>query len=146
MGFKPLLKVIEVRRQILSQEKTLIMSDAAVAAPASPAKAKKAAKPKVPAAHPTYLVMASAAIGALKERTGSSRQATLKYILANYKVGDDAKKVGSRLKLALKSGCAKGSLKHAKGSGASGSFKLGEKPKEPKKKVVKKKPAAKKAK
>merc|ERR1712168_1795137 len=122
------------------------MSDAAVAAPASPAKAKKAAKPKVPAAHPTYLVMASAAIGALKERTGSSRQAILKYILANYKVGDDAKKVGSRLKLALKSGCAKGTLKHAKGSGASGSFKLGEKPKEPKKKVVKKKPAAKKAK
>merc|ERR1712142_1271629 len=90
--------------------------------------------------------MASAAIGALKERTGSSRQAILKYILANYKVGDDAKKVGSRLKVALKSGCAKGTLKHAKGSGASGSFKLGEKPKEPKKKVVKKKPAAKKAK
>merc|ERR1712042_103881 len=143
---KLLLKVIEVRRQILSQEKALIMSDAAVAAPASPAKAKKAAKPKVPAAHPTYIVMASAAIGALKERTGSSRQAILKYILANYKVGDDAKKVGSRLKVALKSGCAKGTLKHAKGSGASGSFKLGEKPKEPKKKVVKKKPAAKKAK
>ena len=63
---------------------------AAAAAPApaaaSPAK-KRVSKPKAPAAHPTYLVMTQAAIAALKERNGSSRQAILKYIMANYKVG-----------------------------------------------------------
>ena len=51
------------------------------------AAAKKApAKPKKPAEHPTYAVMIGAAIAALKDRTGSSRQAILKYICANYKV------------------------------------------------------------
>merc|ERR1739844_396342 len=103
---------------------TLTMADAA------PAKVVKAKKPKAPAAHPTYAVMVAAAIKALKDRSGSSRQAILKYILANYKV--DAAKAGVPLKLALKKG--------------AGSFKLGEKAKaekKPKKKVVKKKPAKK---
>ena len=58
------------------------------------AAAKKApAKPKKPAEHPTYAVMIGAAIAALKDRTGSSRQAILKYICANYKV--DAGKLES---------------------------------------------------
>merc|ERR1712014_114252 len=93
-----------------------------------------------------------AAIGALKDRKGSSRQAILKYIIANYKVGTDSKIVNSRLKITLKNGEKKGAIKHAKGVGATGSFKLGEQPKPkkaPKKKAVKKpakKPAAKKAK
>ena len=81
--------------------------------------------------------MIKAAIVALKERSGSSRQAIEKYIKANYKVGE----VGSRLKMALKRGAASGKLVHTKGVSASGSFKL---PKEEKKeKKPKKKPAAK---
>merc|ERR1712066_163742 len=130
------------------------MTDAATAAAAKPkaAKPKKASKPKAPAAHPTYINMVSAAIAALKERNGSSRQAVLKYIMANYKLGSDQKPVNSRLKVALRNGTAKGVLKHVgKSTGANGSFKLAEKaaakPKKatsPKKKAAKK-PAAKKA-
>ena len=97
-------------------------------------KAKKATKPKAPAAHPKYSVMIAAAIGALKDRTGSSRQAILKYVCANYKV--DAAKAGQHLRLALKAGIKKGSLKMAKESGkGAGKFKL----------VKVKKPAAKKS-
>ena len=114
------------------------------AAPAaSPAKAKKVAKPKVPAAHPKYSEMIAASVAALKERKGSSRQAIIKYIQANYKVKEGA---ATHVKLALKRGVAGGALKQIKGTGASGSFKLAEKPKKPKvkkpkaaKKVVKKK-------
>lgn len=54
-------------------------------APAAP-KVKKAAKPSVPSAHPPYLEMVTKAVTALKERSGSSRQAILKYILANFQV------------------------------------------------------------
>ncbi len=75
-------------------------------------KAKKASKPKAAAAHPTYLVMTKAAIAALKERNGSSRQAILKYIMANYKLGNDQKPVNSRLKVALRNGTKSGALKH----------------------------------
>merc|ERR1711983_211519 len=93
----------------------------------------------------------AAAIGALKDRTGSSRQAILKYVCANYKV--DAAKAGQHLRLALKAGIKKGSLKMAKESGkGAGKFKLVkvEKPKKaaakkPAKKAAAKKPAAKKA-
>ena len=103
------------------------MADTAVAAPAAaPAKVKKAAKPKKPAAHPKYSEMIAAALGALKERSGSSRQAILKYIQANYKVGDNATAVNAHLKLSLKSMVKSGALKQSKGTGASGSFKLGE--------------------
>ncbi|XP_062590400.1 histone H1-delta-like [Saccostrea cucullata] len=108
-----------------------------VAPAKSPAK-KKATKPKVPAAHPKYIDMISAAVSALKERGGSSRQAILKYIMANYKVGNDANFVNAHLKMALKNGVKKGALKQAKGTGASGSFKLGEKPKTEKKPKAKK--------
>merc|ERR1712076_40691 len=105
---------------------------------ADAAKPKKVAKPKAPAAHPKYSVMIAAAITALKDRTGSSRQAILKYICANYKV--DAAKAGQHLRMALKAGIKKGTLKMAKESGkGAGCFK--------KVKAVKpKKPAAKEAK
>ena len=112
------------------------MSDAAPAKKAEKAKAKKA-----PADHPKYSDMIAAAIVALKERSGSSRQAILKYISANYKVGDHA---GTHLKLALKRGVTGGALKQVKGTGASGSFKVAEKAKPAKKKPAAKKPAAKK--
>merc|ERR1712060_615556 len=110
------------------------------------APAKKASKPKAPAAHPKYSVMIAAAIAALKDRTGSSRQAILKYICANYKV--DAAKAGQHLRMALKAGIKKGTLKMAKESGkGAGCFKLVKVEKPKKVKAVKpKKPAAKKAK
>lgn len=104
---------------------------------------KKATKPKAPAAHPKYIEMAVAALNALKERGGSSRQAIIKYILSNYKVGNDQKVVGTHLKLALKRGVDSGMIKHVKGSGASGSFKANP---EAKKKKEKKPKAPKKAK
>ena len=110
--------------------------------PAKKAEKKKAA-PKKPADHPKYSDMIAAAISALKERTGSSRQAIVKYISANYKVGDSA---GTHVKLALKRGVASGALKQVKGAGASGSFKNAEKPKPKAKKPAAKKPAAKKVK
>merc|ERR1712077_125626 len=112
---------------------------------ADAAKTKKVAKPKAPTAHPKYSVMIAAAITALKDRTGSSRQAILKYVCANYKV--DAAKAGQHLRMALKAGIKKGSLKMAKESGkGAGKFKL-VKAKKPKaaKKPAAKKPAAKKA-
>ena len=109
----------------------------------SDAKAKKQAAAKKPADHPKYTDMIVAAIGALKERTGSSRQAIVKYILANYKVGENA---GTHTKLALKRMVAAGVLAQPKGSGASGSFKVVKKPveKKPKKPAAAKKPAPKK--
>lgn len=102
--------------------------------------AKKKAAPKKPAEHPKYIDMIVAAIVALKERTGSSRQAIVKYIKANYKVGDNA---DVHVKMALKRGVASGTLAQPKGTGASGSFKVVKKT-EPKKKPAAKKPAAKK--
>ena len=126
------------------------------------APAKKASKPKAPAAHPKYSVMIAAAITALKDRTGSSRQAILKYICANYKV--DAAKAAVQVRMALKRGVAKGALKMARASGkGAGCYKVvkvekpkaAKKPKKPKAKKPKKakkpakkaakKPAAKKA-
>merc|ERR1712186_114133 len=118
------------------------MADAEAAPAPAPAKEKKAKPPKKPAAkhtHPAYAVMVAAAIKALKERSGSSRQAILKYIVANYTVGDE-KKAASRLKLALKKGVASGALNQVKGAGASGSFKVAKE--EAKPKVAAKKPKA----
>lgn len=108
-----------------------IMGDAPTKKPAKKAAAKK------PADHPKYIDMISAAITSLKERTGSSRQAIVKYIKANYKVGDNA---DTHIKMALKRGVTSAVLVQAKGAGASGSFKV--KKVEAPKKVAKKKPAA----
>ena len=105
------------------------MSDAA------PAK-KKAAAPKKPAEHPKYSEMIAAAIVALKERTGSSRVAILKYIKANYKVGDNA---ATCVKNALKKGVVAGALTQVKGVGSNGSFKVTKKVEKPKKKPAAKK-------
>ena len=111
------------------------MSDAAASAP-SPKKTqtKKKAAPKKPADHPKYIDMIVAAIVALKERNGSSRQAIVKYIKANYKVGDNA---DVHIKQALKRGVVAGTLIQAKGTGASGSFKVVKKPAAPAKKPTK---------
>ncbi|RXG52140.1 Histone H1.0 [Armadillidium vulgare] len=128
------------------------MSDAATtettAAPAAKAtkKTTKAKKVVKKSTHPKYSVMISQAIGALKERTGSSRQAIVKYIVANFKV--DEKQANTQVKLSLKRLVQSGTLKQVKGAGASGSFKLakGDDEAKPKKSAPKKakKPAAKK--
>ena len=86
--------------------------------------------------------MITAAVGALKDRTGSSRQAILKYICANYKVED--KKAATQTRLALKRMTAGGELRMAKDKGkGAGCYKMAsEKPDKgvPAKKA--KKPAA----
>merc|ERR1712213_123122 len=122
------------------------MGTAAAAAP----KTKKApAKPKAPAAHPPYTAMIKAAIKALKDRTGSSRQAILKYICANYKV--DAAKAQSRVRISLKKMVESKAVVAAAAAGkkGAGSFKLPAKEPAAKKPAAKKpaakKPAAKKA-
>ena len=123
---------------------SLKMSDAGATSPAKKGKAKKKVEKK-PAAHPTYIEMISAAIVSLKERSGSSRQAIAKYIKANYTVNDSA---DVHIKAALKRAVTAGILKQVKGTGASGSFKVAEKPKpkakKPAAKKTPKKPAAKK--
>ena len=81
--------------------------------------------------------MVVAAITSLKKRSGSSRSAILKYLAANYKVGNDNKMINMHLKICLRNGVKNGLLKQVKGNGASGSFKVGVIPK-PAKKVVKK--------
>merc|ERR1711962_1563675 len=123
---------------ILSTKHTLIMTEAA--AP----KAKKAAKPKVAAAHPPYAAIITAAVKGLADKKGSSRQAILKYVVANNKV--DAAKAAVRVRLALKKiVAAKKLVSAAAGKKRAGSFKLPAK--EPKAKKPKaKKPKAKKPK
>merc|ERR1712004_781184 len=83
----------------------------------------------------------------LNEKGGSSKQAIVKYIQTNYKVGE---KASNQVKLSLRKMAAKKEVVHAssKSVGASGSFKLpakepaAKKPKSPKKKVAAKKTAA----
>ncbi|CBY12296.1 unnamed protein product [Oikopleura dioica] len=106
--------------------------------PASPKKETKVVAKK--ADRPSYNVMVAAAIVALKERSGSSRQAIEKYIIANY---DGVDKGSHFLKKALKSGVEKGTLVQTKGIGASGSFKI-KKAEKPAAKPKVEKPAAKK--
>merc|ERR1712179_692944 len=81
----------------LSNQHILIMSAAA------------APKPKKAAAHPPYAVMITSAIKKLADKKGSSRQAILKYIVANNKV--DAAKAAVRVRLALKKPAAKKAAK-----------------------------------
>ena len=87
----------------------------------------------------------------IQERGGSSRHAILKYIVTHYKIGQDERAINSHLKLALRSGVKNGLLKQSKGSGAAGSFRLGDKAekkaaKKPKAAAAKKPKSPKKAK
>jgi len=118
----------------------------AVAAPApiKAVKPKKAKSTKPKSTGPSYFDMICAAITKLAERGGSSRQAILKFICANYKI--DPKTGNVHLKQALKHGIKAKTLKQVKGTGASGSFKIGEKKKVVKKVKKVKKPKVKKVK
>lgn len=75
----------------------------------------------MPINHPPYSEMIIVAIGNLKERTGSSRQAIAKYITTNYEVSAGYE---FHLKRALKSLVKKKTIYHITGTGASGSFKI----------------------
>ena len=97
--------------------------------------AKKTTSPSTKSAHPKFIEMISEAIKKLAERSGSSRQAIVKFIVANYQL--DEKLVNTHTKLALKSGVKSGAFKQPKGVGAIGSFKIGEQVKV-KKVIVKK--------
>jgi len=130
------------------------MADAAVASFAA-STAKKATKKrtsggkaKKASSHPTYRDMIVRSIQALKEHKGSSRQAILKHIVANFNVGHDLVSVNAHLKMALKRMAKDGSLKQSKGQGAAGSFRIGDKKvgRVAKKAKGPKKPRAKKAK
>ena len=103
---------------------------APVAAPVT--KKAVAAKPKKVATHPTYFAMIADALKKLAEKSGSSRQALVKYIVANNKI--DEKTCNQHVKVALRNGVKSGKLKQSKGVGASGSFRLGA--------IVKKGPSA----
>ena len=103
------------------------------AAKAAKPKAQAATKPKAVAAktsnsdapsHPKYLDMVLEGVKELKERTGSSKQALVKFVGSKY--GIDEKTCNQHVKNALRAGVKSGALKQVSGLGASGSFKLGE--------------------
>jgi histone H1/5 len=115
-----------------------VVADVKVKTPKKKASTAKAVKK--PTDHPKYIEMVQQALGSLKERGGSSRQAILKYIVKNFKVGNDENVVNTHVKMALRAGVKNASLKQSKGTGAAGSFRLGEEAKKPK--AVKKPKAA----
>merc|ERR1712179_144079 len=101
-------------------------------------------KPISKPTHPTAVAMVEAAIGNLKERSGSSLMAIKKYIATNYKV--DVIRLNTHIKKALANGVEKKTLVRVKGKGANGSFKLGKSEKKDKLKKIAKKPKVAKAK
>merc|ERR1739846_291927 len=105
------------------------------------AAAPKVKKAKAPAAHPPYASMITAAIKALGDKKGSSRQAILKYVVANNKV--DAAKAAVRVRIALKKMIAAKKVAAAAGKKGAGSFKLPAKAPKVKKAKKPKKPKAK---
>lgn len=86
-----------------------------------PAKAKKTRVAKKTSDHPKYTDMIMAAIKALNNRTGVSRQAVQAYIKREYSVGENA---DYQVKATLKKLVANDVIKQVKGLGASGSFRL----------------------
>ncbi|KRZ67353.1 Histone H1.4 [Trichinella papuae] len=95
-------------------------------APNAQKKSRAPKKSKTASNHPAYTEMIVTALKTLKDHHGSSRQGLLKYIMANYNVGTDAKMVNAHMKMALKRGLKSGTIKLAKGTGASGRFRVGE--------------------
>ncbi|XP_029635062.1 histone H1-delta-like [Octopus sinensis] len=88
-----------------------------------PAKSKST-KLKAPRSHPKYSEMVASAIKSLNQKGSSSKAAIMKYIAANYKVGNNTPRINCNVKLTLKQGVLKRTLAQTKGVGASGSFKL----------------------
>uniref|UniRef100_A0A3B4T3T0 Histone H1 n=1 Tax=Seriola dumerili TaxID=41447 RepID=A0A3B4T3T0_SERDU len=94
---------------------------APAAAPAKAAK-KKASKPRK--VGPSLGELIVNAVAASKERSGVSAAALKKALAAG---GYDVEKNKARVKTAIKSLVAKGTLVQTKGTGASGSFKMNKK-------------------
>lgn len=116
---------------------------APAAAPAAkPAKKRRSSKPRKTG--PTVSDRILKVVGASKERGGVSLVALKKGLASS---GYDVVKNNARIRLAVRRLVTNGSLVQKKGTGASGSFKIGKKP-APKKKTVQKakKPKAKKVK
>ena len=80
---------------------------------------------------PKYREMVKAAITNLADKKGSSRQAIMKYVIGTYGVVEDGRSK-ALIRTALVEGVKSGELSQTKGTGASGSFKLGKKPVEQK--------------
>ncbi len=105
---------------------------------AAKAKKKRPVVKKTAATHPPTSEMVNTAITTLKDRKGTSLQAIKKYVASTWKV--DPVRFNPIIRRYLKSAVVKGTLKQNKGS-----FRMGVKPKVPKKKKAKK-PKAKTAK
>ena len=82
---------------------------------------KRTRKPRAAAQHPKYADMIIAALSGMKERGGTSRQKIIKYIDANYKVGNGFE---VQVRLAIKRMLKAKQLIQVKGTGAAGSFRL----------------------
>jgi hypothetical protein len=78
----------------------------------------------VHAHHPPWADMMCAAVQSLNEKHGSSMSAIKKYILSHYTIDIDANKITPMLKRGLKAATASKKLRHVKGHGLAGSFKL----------------------
>jgi histone H1/5 len=119
-----------------------------VKATSKPATAVVAAKKQQKKA-PAFRQLIVEAIEKLADRSGSSRQAIIKYVMANNAAtAVDERQASKRVTLSLKAGIKQGWLEQAKGVGASGSFKLGSTSSRPlsSKKITVSKVAAKKTK
>ena len=88
----------------------------------SPAKSPAKKKVAVKKDHPKYKDMIAAAIKELANKKGSSKVAISKYILANYKVGDQ--RHDTNLKAALLRELKAGTIVKKSGIGCAGSFKF----------------------
>jgi len=77
--------------------------------------------------HPTYLEMAEEAVAKLQERKGASRISILKYILANFPLGEATAQISARLRAAMMKGLETGVLVKISGLGMNGRFKLAKK-------------------
>uniref|UniRef100_A0A672FWJ7 Histone H1 n=1 Tax=Salarias fasciatus TaxID=181472 RepID=A0A672FWJ7_SALFA len=94
---------------------------APAASPAKPKAAKKKSAPKKARTGPSVSELIVKAVAASKERNGVSLAALKKNLAAG---GYDVDKNKARVKTAVKSLVAKGTLVQTKGTGASGSFKM----------------------
>jgi len=93
-------------------------------APTEGGKMKAKHPAHVHAHHPPWADMMCVAVQSLNEKHGSSMLAIKKYILSHYTIDIDANKFTPMLKRGLKAATASKKLRHVKGHGLAGSFKL----------------------
>uniref|UniRef100_A0A0K0D8E1 H15 domain-containing protein n=1 Tax=Angiostrongylus cantonensis TaxID=6313 RepID=A0A0K0D8E1_ANGCA len=117
---EPLLLEISQRRAAASAHcfgaRLVVLSAVGAGSSTVVAKASKPKAAKKAQSHPSYFGMICRAVSELKEKSGSSKAAILKFTLSHYKLSDNETKAA-----------LKGELEQVKESGASGSFSIGEK-------------------